>query len=313
MMTSRPIVTAFACALTVAACGRTPVQEPETRATAIPAPLTAPEVVHLSDHLVRPAPARLVAIGDLHGDLDHTRRALRLAGAIDATDAWVGGKLVVVQTGDEIDRGDDERDILDEVDAWKAQAHAAGGELVALLGNHEIMNASQDFRYVTPGGLAAFAPLAGGRAGAMAPGGLYATRLAARPLFVDVGGTVFVHGGVLPKHVAYGLDAMNDELDAWLTGKRAAPPSVVTGEDGPVWTRVYSEDPPDCASLDETLVRLGAKRMVVGHTVQRGGITSACDGKVWRIDVGLSHAFGGPIEALQIEGDSVAVLREPAR
>jgi len=53
--------------------------------------------------------------------------------------------------------------------------------------------------------------------------------------------------------------------------------------------------------------------MVVGHTVQRGGITSARNGKVWRIDVGLSHAFGGPIEALQIEGDSVAVLREAAR
>ena len=311
-MTLRPLATAFACALTAAACGRTAVQEPDARATEIAAPPAAPVVVHLSDRLVRPAPARLVAVGDLHGDLDHTRRALRLTGEIDAADAWVGGKLVVVQTGDEIDRGDDDRAILDDVDAWKAEARTAGGELVALLGNHEIMNASQDFRYVTPEGLAAFAPVPGGRAAAMAPGGLYATRLAGRPLFVDVGGTVFVHGGVLPKHVAYGLDAMNDELDAWLTGKRAAPPPVVTGEDGPVWTRVYSEDPPDCPSLDETLAKLGAKRMVVGHTVQRGGITSACNGKVWRIDVGLAHAFGGPIEALQIEGDSVAVLREAA-
>ena len=42
----------------------------------------------VSSRYARPAPERLVAIGDLHGDLDVTRRALRLAGAIDDKDAW---------------------------------------------------------------------------------------------------------------------------------------------------------------------------------------------------------------------------------
>ena len=99
----------------------------------------APEAaaVHLSDRLSRPAPPRLVAVGDLHGDLDRTRRVLRLAGATDANDGWIGGALVVVQTGDEIDRGDDDRAILDSVDKWQTQAAAAGGQLIALLGNHE--------------------------------------------------------------------------------------------------------------------------------------------------------------------------------
>ena len=55
-----------------------------------------------------PAPPRLLAFGDVHGDLQATRQALRLAGAIDAHDRWVGGPLVVVQTGDQLDRGDDE-------------------------------------------------------------------------------------------------------------------------------------------------------------------------------------------------------------
>jgi hypothetical protein len=52
--------------------------------------------------------------------------------------------------------------------------------------------------------------------------------------------------------------------------------------------------------------------MVVGHTVQRRGVNSACDGKVWRIDVGLSRYFGGPIQALEIRGDDVTPLRETA-
>src|SRR5260221_6026376 len=44
-----------------------------------------------------PAPKRLVAIGDLHGDLGGARAALRAAGAIDEDDKWIGGGLVVRQ------------------------------------------------------------------------------------------------------------------------------------------------------------------------------------------------------------------------
>jgi calcineurin-like phosphoesterase family protein len=316
--------------LAMASCGRNTPEEhappPETAAVAAPAPVN---VAVLSSILSRPAKPRVVAIGDLHGDLDHARRALRLAGAIDEHDQWVGGPLVVVQTGDEIDRGDDDRLILDLVESLKKQAAATGGELIALLGNHEIMNASADFRYVTPGGFAAFSlfargdagPLpeglpreAAGRAAAFLPPGVYAKVLEMRPFLVKVGDSVFVHGGILPKHVAYGLDRMNDELDAWLDGKRPQPPAPLVAEDGPVWTREYSADPggTDCADLGDALARLGARRMVVGHTVQNQGVNSACDGRVWRIDVGLSHYYGGPIQALELRGDQVTVLREPA-
>jgi hypothetical protein len=307
----------------LANCDRAKVEEPESppaAASTAPAP-----AVSLSPKLERPAPRRVVAVGDLHGDLDHARRVLRLAGAIDAHDRWVGGDLVVVQTGDEIDRGDDDRAILDLVEDLKKQAAAAGGELVALLGNHEIMNASLDFRYVTAGGFAAFSapasdtpavegatPQAGGRTAAFAPGGRYAAVLSRRPVAVKVGDSVFVHGGILPKHVAYGLDRMNDELDDWLLGRRPEAPAVVTGEDGPVWTRAYSREnaAPDCPDLSNVLARLGARRMVVGHTVQHGGVNGACGGALWRIDVGLSHYFGGPIEAIELRGDEVTVLRE---
>ena len=310
----------------VAGCDRAKVEEPSSRPSAPPPP-TPVEIAPLSDRLTRTAPERLVAIGDLHGDLDHARRALRLAGAIDERDAWIGGKLMVVQTGDEIDRGDGDRRILDLFERLKVEARAAGGEVIALLGNHELMNVALDFRYVTPGGFAAFSmltatdggvvpsqvdPNARGRAAAFLPGGTYASLLARRPLVMKVGDTLFVHGGVLPKHVAYGLDKMNDEVDEWLAGKRAEPPAIVMSDDGPVWTRVYSDDekPPACATLTQALARTGTKRMVVGHTVQKRGVSSACDGKVWRIDVGLARHFGGPIEVLVVAGDAVSVQKE---
>ena len=50
----------------------------------------------------------------------------------------------------------------------------------------------------------------------------------------------------------------------------------------------------DCSALHQALQLVGgnAQRMVVGHTIQAGGISEACDQRVFRIDVGLSHGCG---------------------
>ena len=281
------------------------------------APASAARTVPPLGALAHPAAELVVAIGDLHGDLDATRRALRLAGAIDAQDRWIGARMVVVQTGDILDRGDDERAILELTDRLRTDAQKAGGAFLALSGNHELMNVAQDFRYVTPAGFEAFKP-EGGRDVAFRPGGAWARRLAQRPIMVQVGDSVFVHGGVLPKHVTYGLARMNDEVVAWMLGQRAEPPAPVIAEDGPIWTRAYSieSQPPDCEQLGRALALLGARRMVVGHTPQAHGITSACQERVWRIDVGMAHHYGGPIAVLELRGDAVKARTEalaPAR
>ena len=44
-----------------------------------------------------PSAERLVAIGDLHGDMGKARRALRLGGLIDDNDRWCGGSTTAVQ------------------------------------------------------------------------------------------------------------------------------------------------------------------------------------------------------------------------
>ncbi len=314
-----------ACFVLNGACSRSKTVEPPPDAAPSVAP--APKPASTSTRFARTAVPKLVAIGDLHGDLDATRRALRLAGAIDEKDAWVGKDLVVVQTGDQIDRDDDDRKILDLFEHLKGEAKKAGGEVVALSGNHELMNAALDFRYVTPAAADAFADVAPrgsftpalaavdersrGRAAAFAPGGSYASMLSSRPVVVKIGDSVFVHGGILPKHVRYGLDRINDEVRDWLSGRRADAPSIVMAEDGPVWTRMYSAapGPSECAVLEEVLGALGAKRMVVGHTVQRHGLSPACGDRVWRIDTGLSKTYGGKLEVLEIEGDKAGVRR----
>ena len=271
-----------------------------------------------------PQPKRLVAIGDLHGDLAATRAVLRAAGAIDATDHWSGKDLVVVQTGDVLDRGNDEQAILDLLARLEGEAHAAGGALILLIGNHELMNAAGDLRYVTEGGFTDFddapgvvpatdpriPPLARGRIGALEPGGAYAKRIAQHAVIAVVGDTVFSHAGVLAAWVPQ-IDAANTSARCWLSGQAGgidAPPAVLTVDESPVWTRAYGGTQADCAGLAATLTALGATRMVVGHTVQSGGINSLCAGTLWRIDVGLSSAYNGPIQALELSGAAAKIL-----
>jgi len=81
--------------------------------------------------------------------------------------------------------------------------------------------------------------------------------------------------------------------------------------EGPLWARDFAadDDPAMCAQLGDALSRLGTKRMVVGHTVHKEGITHNCDGKVWCIDVGMAAYYGGPTEVLEIVGDQVKPLR----
>ena len=272
-----------------------PEATPQAGCNLVPLPLTVPA-------------KRVVAIGDIHGDLSAARAALRAAGAIDEHDHWIGGDLVVVQTGDVLDRGDDESAILALLARLSGEAHAAGGALIQLLGNHELMNAAGDFRYTTPGGMHDFD---GQREAELGPGGTWAKQLAQHDVIEIVGDTVFSHAGVVGDWVTH-VEDTNLAARCWLAGQAGdahSPPAVLTAEDSPVWTRALGEPPADCAAVDRALAALGAKRMVVGHTVQRHGITSDCDGKLWRIDVGLAKLYGGPIEVLAIGPGAPTVLK----
>eukprot|EP00177_Eucheuma_denticulatum_P007669 GFKZ01013950.1.p1 GENE.GFKZ01013950.1~~GFKZ01013950.1.p1 ORF type:complete len:454 (-),score=66.06 GFKZ01013950.1:2303-3565(-) len=309
------------------------------------------------------SPPRLVALGDVHGDLEAMRSALLFAGLIDSKDNWIGGRAHLVQVGDQMDRGSRERDIYKLLFHLQDTAPKHGGRVHILLGNHELMNSRLDFRYVTKGGFADFASATHGaqqrarakdakareipwwnggfgavstipgdlmreirelpaemraRAKSVCRGGPLARELGDRAkVSVVVGDNLFVHGGLTPTHLTFGgrgkdqavevLDELNRDTSLFLKGKGKLP-MVLKGGGSPVWLRDYSRvslgnggaKSSACGMLRETLKMVGAKRMVVGHTPQPTGINSACGGKVWRIDTGMSKVYGGRPEAIEI-------------
>ena len=102
---------------------------------------------------------RLVAVGDLHGgrscyekwslthlDIENTLKVLQMAKIIDRSSNWIGGTDILVQTGDIVDRGAHAIDIYRLMRDLRGEASAVGGQVISLLGNHEIMNAIGDWR-----------------------------------------------------------------------------------------------------------------------------------------------------------------------
>lgn len=275
----------------VAACS------PGDPATAAASPAAAPAPA---------TPSRIVAVGDLHGDLDNALAALALTGVVDAEGHWIGGTTTLVQTGDTTDRGPDSRAVMELIDGLEEQAEAAGGRVIALLGNHEVMNLTGDWRYVHPGDLEAFGGPEARRAAFT--DGTPGRWLRALPVAARVEDTVFVHGGITPEVAALGLDTINARVHESLrTGRQDA----LLGSEGPLWYRGYVQDPEDqaCPRLARALESLGARRMVVGHTTRRdGAVQSRCDGRLHVIDIGISDAYGGNLGAwIGSGGDARAV------
>lgn len=96
---------------------------------------------HRCDEGVRPdAEARpLYVVSDIHGHRDELRRALRESCLVDDAYRWSGGEARLWFLGDYVDRGPDGIGVIDDIRRLTAEAAAAGGEVRALLGNHEAL------------------------------------------------------------------------------------------------------------------------------------------------------------------------------
>lgn len=259
--------------------------------------------------------SRIVAVGDLHGDLSATLKVLSCAGLVNADSGrWIGGTSRLVQLGDVLDRGREEAEIFSLLRSLRAEAAAAGGSVHTLLGNHEVLNViGRAGPFIHASAQTSFGP---DRVAAFAPGSELACELADFPVLLIIDDTAFVHAAVPPGATLESVARLNAEARAWLLGERRLPPrSLVISNGSPVWDRSYSSpsdiepEPWQCDELRATLGRLGVSRMVVGHTPQCH-VNCACDGLVWRCDTGMSaYVMDGRIEALEIADGTVRVLR----
>jgi hypothetical protein len=265
--------------------------------------------------------ARVVAVGDVHGDYGQLVTVLEQAGVIDAQGRWAAGRTHLVQTGDRVDRGTGSRKVMDLLMRLEKEAREAGGRVHALVGNHEAMNMLGDLRYVTPQEFAEFDGSPSLDAGhptgwsgyrqAWSPRGRYGRWVAGQNAVVRIADTLFLHGGISPKYADFSLKDLNGRIRRELSEADPLTALVSSDSEGPLWFRGLAEDGgASSAHVDAVLKRHGARRIVIGHTVTGGVVLPRYDGRVVMIDVGLAGVYGGPPAALLLEdGRAFAIHR----
>jgi hypothetical protein len=303
---------------------------PIDRAPAVPAPAADRDTA--ADWDVSPVPARIVAIGDLHGDVRALGAVLRECRLMDGGGDWSGGGAHLVLMGDLLGGNDQSRLLLDAVLRLEREAERAGGRVHALLGNHDILPAAGRFGKLTRAERELFTsyPVPGAPGPTLSDAfrgdSVYARWLRRRPALLKIGATLFVHAGIERWAKEADPAAINQAVRAWIAhwqgvGPRPGKSSrwMVSrrrgGGDGPLWTRAFkgeAADGPSRKTLRALLAGYGAKRVVVGHAPTKDGAIALEHPRygdaVLLIDTRISDPDRGRMSALEICGDALAPL-----
>ena len=254
--------------------------------------------------------ARIVAVGDVHGDFDQFVKTLRAAEVVDGQDKWIAGKTHLVQLGDILGRGTESRQVLNLMMRLEGQAAAAGGVVHALIGNHEAMVLQDDWRYVQPDDQKAYGGVEEFR-NAMSATGKYGQWIRKHNTAIKINDVVFVHAGITPSFGLLSLAQINKTIREELA--KGVTDGAATDPFGPLWDRSLALDDPDrvAPQLEAVLRRYGASRMVVGHNVSLDGVSARAGGRLIMVDVGMSKLYGGPAACLVVEKGDFYEVRHP--
>jgi hypothetical protein len=258
-------------------------------------------------------------VSDLHGHVEPLVAALREASLLDGNRAWCGGQARLTFMGDYFDRGPDGIAVVDLVRRLQDEAGTSGGQVDAMIGNHEILalgmrrfgskNLPSD-----PFGRRSFArswALNGGKNTDQDRlgdehirwlGGLDCVILAGPNLLLHSDTTDYLHWGDTAEEINDAVRQVmaGDDLEQWWQ----------------CWVRLTNRldfaGPDGEEVATQVLDRLGGQRIVHGHSIiatltrespsETTGPLSYAGGRALAVDGGIYG--GGPCLVVRLDGDT---------
>ncbi|MBB3120290.1 metallophosphoesterase [Pseudoduganella violacea] len=261
---------------------------------------------HLLGHMPTPShnvaamPEQLVVLSDIEGNLGYLEGALARLQIVDGQGNWAYGQNHLVILGDSVDRGRDVSAVLWRLYGLTQQAHAAGGAVHTLLGNHEQYLLQGRMKSVHPA-LRYSAQQLGGYRSVFAGDTVLGDWLRKLPVVVQIGPVLFAHGGISASVARQGksVQELNTIMRAYWRGETAPRDELelVLGRQGLTQYRGYLEAlTPDYGQAGEDDVSLvlrtfGARHIVVGHTIV-SKVQPLFGGRVYAVDVNSDAASG---------------------
>ena len=259
-------------------------------------------------------PEKLVALSDIEGNFSALENLLKETGVINSSMDWIFGSGHVVFVGDFFDRGGQVTECLWLIYKLDGQAREAGGKVHFILGNHELMNLRDDYRYVHKKYLI----------NAQLAGRPYKEFFSARSVLgqwlrtknsvIRIGPYLFCHGGISPEFAAAGmtLPAINNSIRTLIDKSEIEVSQYVNGnlliwEQGPLWYRGHFNQSHSFKDFKEILATYQSKYLIVGHTPV-AEVKKMYKGRLIAIDV--SHAKGPETQAaIMIENDEIQIVK----
>ncbi len=255
-------------------------------------------------------PARQLVVSDIEGNFAAFRKLLQANGVIDADFRWTFGNGHLVMIGDFFDRGDRVTEVLWLIYSLEEQAKTAGGYVHFVLGNHEIMNLSDDLRYLNAKYKESAALLNVPYIRLYDANSELGRWLRTKNIIERIGRMLFIHAGI-----SESINQMNVSLgqinqlarpyyDDTIYNYKNPQSDTIMGNEGPFWYRGYyakgTQGMPE--QIEATLSKFAVKQIVTGHSLVADTVSLWYGGKVINTD---THHANGHSEALLVEGDKL--------
>ena len=243
-------------------------------------------------------PEKLIAISDIEGRYHEFKQFLIANKVMDKNYKWTFGKGHLVTVGDFFDRGLLVNQTLWLIYSLEEQAEKAGGKVHFILGNHDLMNMKNDFRYVRKKYLEDAKLMGVEYYDLYKPNTELGRWLATKNILEKIGDYIFIHAGI-SKEVSdlnLGVEGINKfarnfyfsnvEERAGVDPLRSV---IYMYGKSPMWYRGYGKETIDKNEFAAIAKNMGAKKFVIGHTLHES-VTYLMDKQV--IDLDVLHAQG---------------------